>query len=74
MSPLIKQDTNLERIPTVILTTFEAEADTVKGYQLMVRVPRAAVAPAHSIRAAVSAGSVALVGQPYRKVCRHLPP
>ena len=32
---LIKQDKNLHRFPTVILTTSEAEADVVKTYQLM---------------------------------------
>jgi len=30
----IKEDTNLKTIPTVILTTSEAEADIVKSYQL----------------------------------------
>ena len=30
----IKQDTSLQTIPTVILTTSEAEADIVKSYQL----------------------------------------
>jgi chemotaxis family two-component system response regulator Rcp1 len=31
---LIKEDPNLKTIPTVILTTSEAEADIVKSYQL----------------------------------------
>ena len=31
---LIKEDANLKTIPTVILTTSEAEADIVKSYQL----------------------------------------
>ena len=31
---LIKEDENLKSIPTVILTTSEAEADIVKSYQL----------------------------------------
>jgi chemotaxis family two-component system response regulator Rcp1 len=31
---LIKEDLNLKTIPTVILTTSEAEADIVKSYQL----------------------------------------
>jgi chemotaxis family two-component system response regulator Rcp1 len=31
---LIKEDQNLKTIPTVILTTSEAEADIVKSYQL----------------------------------------
>ncbi len=31
----IKGDTNLRRIPTVILTTSDAEADIVNSYQLM---------------------------------------
>jgi len=30
----IKEDENLQTIPTVILTTSEAEADIVKSYQL----------------------------------------
>jgi CheY-like chemotaxis protein len=31
---IIKEDENLESIPTVILTTSEAEADIVKSYEL----------------------------------------